>query len=264
MNPTAWLPDDTLVTWAERNGVVVLDAQGNLLVADGSLTVNSDVFLISNGPSQVFTDATGPANARTFQIINTGGTTYLRPLTDAYGGIANSIQISNTTGLVYMAEAPAVVVPAATAATHAAQVSAIDATTGRLAIGGVEIGNTGWRDISASFVNGWALGAGRFLIRRVGLHVQCYFENYALDGNIATDTLILTLPAGFRCVNQRFAVVKLSANTVYELAVYSSGDVRLNTFGAGVYTATTPGPWATFEGWPSSLPGLQVTAPFTG
>ena len=39
-------------------------------------------------------------------------------------------------------------VPAATAATHAAQVSAIDAATGRLAIGGREIGDTGLRKIA--------------------------------------------------------------------------------------------------------------------
>ena len=87
-----------------------------------------------------------------------------------------------------------VVVPTANAAGEAAQVTAIDPTTGRLAIGGIEMGDTGWRDIKSTLTNGWVAGA--FAIRRVGCTIWVRMQS--VSAAAATSNSIILLPVGFR------------------------------------------------------------------
>ena len=80
------------------------------------------------------------------------------------------------------------------AANQAAQVTASDPTTGQLAIGGVEIGDTNWRDVTADLLHGWT--ASELRVRRTGsiVHVQMTLG----DAAAATDDDLYSLPTGFR------------------------------------------------------------------
>lgn len=95
------------------------------------------------------------------------------------------------------------VVPAPTAASHAAQVTAIDPATGRLAIGGMEIGTTGRRDMTSLILPG-ALdpaNTGTLVVSRTGQVVTWEFSRLLLAAGSGTLNLLSTgsiVPAGFR------------------------------------------------------------------
>ena len=166
--------------------------------------------------------------------------------------IAAPIKVYGGSGGVDMGGAPSVVVPAATAATHAAQVSAIDATTGRLAIGGREIGDTGWRNVSADLINGWT---GTLYLRRTGYVVKLWAQS-ALDGTSATDNNFYALPGEFRPGGYEYMATPtgLAAwSRTYVGAVSGlCGSAHRNTGLAVNHT------FMTVASWPATLPGTPV------
>jgi len=157
-----------------------------------------------------------------------------------------------------------VTVPAATAANHAAVVTAIDATTGRLAIGGREVGDTGWRDISSLLSTGWTLGTnGVFRIRRVGNVVSIHFRNLAYSSGGTTAIINATNGpqiAGFApsATNQFLYTLQPLANGTLNLR-----QGHVTTFPEIVVAVTESGPtgqftFTTTASWPSALPGTAA------
>jgi len=144
-------------------------------------------------------------------------------------------------------------ISAATAATHAAQVSAIDATTGRLALGGKEIGDTGWREVPP--INGWT--ADLLQIRRVGNIV--FLKVAGLDGGSATSPGFLAMPGGFAGILN---------DDLRNAFIDNDGGETVRTYGgsswlvAGSYTAVTAlyaaDSMPVAVSWPTSLPGTAT------
>lgn len=115
-------------------------------------------------------------------------------------------------------------------------------------------GDTGWRDLSGSLINGWTAGAvpAPARVRRVGYLVT--IRAYGLNGTAATAAAAFTLPVGFRPPNTEQVLLRGNgANPIlgsvdnvgnYSLPV---GTEPVNIFG-GVEFLTT-------EAWPTTLPG---------
>ena len=154
-----------------------------------------------------------------------------------------------------------VTVPAGNAAGEAAQVSAYDATTGRLAIGGVEMGSTGWRDLTALQVNGWAFTT--IQLHRNGSH--CTLRGVwpiTADDSKTSDTFY-TLPSGYRSsllLDQPVRNPSTVAGPFIRINVAGALQALSSSSTSTVYFSIT---WVTTAAWPTSLPGTQVTAPFT-
>ena len=154
-----------------------------------------------------------------------------------------------------------VVVPAATAATHAAQVSAYDATTGRLAIGGVEMGSTGWRDLTALQVNGWAFTT--IQLHRNGSHCTLRGVWPITADDAKTSDTFYTLPSGYRSsllLDQPVRNPSTVTGPFIRINVTGPLQALLTSSASTVYFSIT---WVTTDAWPTSLPGTQVSAPFT-
>ena len=138
-------------------------------------------------------------------------------------------------------------VPAATAATHAAQVSAIDATTGRLAIGGIEMGDTGWRSVTLE--NSWG---GVLYVRRTGKTVHAYAATN-LNGTSASSNIYYTLPSGFTAPFTVYTEVSLSSGS--SVATWANSAINSAYRSTNMrYSAI----WTTTDAWPTSLPGTAV------
>ena len=154
-----------------------------------------------------------------------------------------------------------VTVPAGNAAGEAAQVSAYDATTGRLAIGGVEMGSTGWRDLTAAQTNGWAFTT--IQLHRNGSH--CTLRGVwptTADDSKTSDTFY-TLPSGYRSsllLDQPVRNPSTVAGPFIRINVAGALQALSSSSTSTVYFSIT---WVTTAAWPTSLPGTQVTAPFT-
>lgn len=146
----------------------------------------------------------------------------------------------------------AVVVPAAAAANSPVRVTAIDASLGRLALGGYEVGDTGRRNV-ASLVNAtpWPT-VGSAILRRVGYIVSlALILDHATSGNDAFFTS--PLPSGFRPgTNLSYLIASTSANAICTIYAPSSGAIRPNSNPGSIRAALT---WTTNDAWPSSLPG---------
>lgn len=171
-----------------------------------------------------------------------------------------------------------IVAPAATAAGRAATVTAHDAGTGRIQLAGRELGDTGLRSVLSwtsgtqdaddqigTFGSGITpVGDGSVRLQRQGDTVTVHCLATGTSGLTVSGTLtqMITsaLPAGFRAIYPHivFASVdwggdmralRLNSHTPY---IQSSGATTVK-----LWSAT----WSTSDGWPSSLPGVQVTAP---
>jgi hypothetical protein len=92
------------------------------------------------------------------------------------------------------------IIPAITAAGQAAQVTAFDAAVGQLAIGGVEMGDTGWRDVSSLLRTGLAKMTGSSpgvaRMRRLGNVIHFNFHLNVTAGSI-TSLFTASLPSGW-------------------------------------------------------------------
>jgi len=136
-----------------------------------------------------------------------------------------------------------------------------DPTTGRLVIGGRELGDTGWRYLpSGILVNGWTFDAnGTIRVRRIASAL--YIAIYNLRGTSATGATICTLPQGFMCND--YAVVPIYGPTVNDhLTFHPDGLFNAGLYGGAAfigagYVVMTP-PVLTYPDWPTSLPGTMA------
>jgi hypothetical protein len=124
--------------------------------------------------------------------------------------------------------------------------------TGRLAIGGIELGDTGWRQMPV--FNGWA--ATHVRIRRVGGYVAIAW--FGLTGVNSTAPEIINLPDGFRAPRMRRFNVD-GSGAVAGLIVYTD---NTGTFASTVYQTMTSGRseigYLTDDAWPNVLPGIPA------
>lgn len=186
-------------------------------------------------------------------------------------GIINNFPIltklfSEVNEAVDFTNAPSVAVPPASAVTHPAQLTELDPTTGRFALAGMELGDTGWRALqSADLLSGWTLAYG--LIRRRGDLVQAYFEG--LNGTAATDPDFYDLQSGFslglnRSMRNRGHVQYTSSDSTVHVFGLTN---KLNWSSPVSYTTLTNGivniTFYTVQSWPVSLPGIQESPPFS-
>lgn len=180
----------------------------------------------------------------------------------ANGGTAGTALFFNSeTGAVSI-NTP-LTVPAPTAALQAAQVTAIDATTGRLAIGGIEMGDTGWRDAISLLGNGWT--ATQIRMRRVGasIHIWAIGLNKANATNDAF--LLFGGSAGYRPDNINGLPLTgpgttNTTNTVVDTYAWAGDRICLRR--ARIPTGETASVWITYtarDPWPISLPGTPAT-----
>ena len=126
----------------------------------------------------------------------------------------------------------------------------------------VMAGDTGWRDMSASLMNSWALGSGGYVrLRRVGTQVVCTFRN--ADKAAASGDGFLTLPAGFTAFATSHGVGSaIDASNVAFVPVYMSGTsivvVRRSAITGASGLAGGQTIFETGDAWPSSLPGTAA------
>jgi len=132
-----------------------------------------------------------------------------------------------------------------------------DASTGRLAIGGVEMGNTGWRQVAPE--NGWTVRDG-IRVRRVGTMVFVSIDALISGDDAATSPTIYTLPANFwPMIDVKMFDWVATGNLVY---IQTNGTVNINRPLTEAITNIFSFP--TSQPWPATLPGTQVTPPLTG
>jgi hypothetical protein len=118
-------------------------------------------------------------------------------------------------------------------------------------------GDTGWRDVSASLMNGWT--GTSLWIRRIDYTV--YIRAYSMIGTAATLNKFYTLPTGFnRSPSGTEYLTAADGFTV--IGVESAGGVlafsnTANRF-AGAFGNFTP--YTTTDAWPTTLPGTAVAA----
>jgi len=176
----------------------------------------------------------------------------------------------------------ALILPANDAANQAARITAYDATTGRLAIAGVELGDTGWRALttwdSAGTITGTALTtgapatavAGGIYLRRSGNMVTLAVHQFAI-GAVSGGLYGATFPAGFRLRTSGTPIgvaygtangIGTAGQSYFAMFNASPSTLELrplnSTIGFGRFT------WMTSDAWDTTLPGTQITAPFTG
>jgi len=145
--------------------------------------------------------------------------------------------------------------------------SAATTATGRKALvldgSTLELGDTGWRDLSGSLD---ALVSGRVLVRRQAGRVTWNFINILLaSGASATAQNILTTDAlrdPFLPDYVAYAPVKVNATVEGRFSVLVSGSPRLDyaTVGA-VYSGTVSFPVRGSGAWPTTLPGVADGQP---
>ena len=156
-------------------------------------------------------------------------------------------------GAVEMDRAASVLVPAPTAANQAAQTTAIDATTGRMAINGIEMGDTGWRSVTQE--NGWAFT--EFKIRRIGNQVFCEGVWPINADDNKTSATVFTLPWGWQ-------PGQLIDHPVRQPGAPPDIFLRSNVGNIQAYNTATSTTiyfsvsWLTEHAWPSSLPGTAT------
>ncbi|MEX8058566.1 hypothetical protein [Microbacterium sp. 16-032] len=117
-------------------------------------------------------------------------------------------------------------------------------------------GDTGWRNITTSVVNGW--NANNLSIRRVGHRATLVAEG--LTGAAATAQLAIALPSGFSGSGLPISPRGLFHSATYPSAVYRAfigGVLELQFPGWTTAMPTVFGEmsWYTSDAWPTSLPG---------
>ncbi len=162
------------------------------------------------------------------------------------------------TGHLSLSGSAAVEVPAPTGAGQAAQVTAVDPTTGRMDLNGVPLGDTGWRAVP--LLNGWA--ALTCNLRRIGSTVHMSLIHVSAAEASSADAAII--PYGFTFAGHSGAVGYLgdarsaSSANFKSTAVLSAGStLRLHTGMAGGGNSGQLS-WATTDPWPTSLPGTPA------
>jgi len=194
------------------------------------------------------------ADTRTAWLDNAGQSFYIRSI-DSVGALnRNFAAFNHSTGVTNLTGSSSVTVPAvADGATEAAaQVTARDSGTGQLAIAGIELGDTGWRDVTASLINGWT--ATYVLIRRFGSTVEITAES--LNSTASTNVKFLDAIAGFGGGGTP-ATWATSAGTNTG-KIYKAWDHSFNGADPGAWTDNLNLMFTTNDAWPSSLPGTAA------
>jgi hypothetical protein len=220
--PAVTVPVPTASGHALRQGS---DATVGALTATGTVSVlNANARLSIGGtatPGVEYLDSEVAGKRRFLEFLASGQ--IKTRLYQSNGVTVDQETIWDASGLNH-SNLTSVRVPAATATTHAAQVSAIDAATGKYEIGGKRgLNDTGWRDISASLPWAAAFSTSSAWIYRSGNSVEMQFTLARTDGlttaiNMFDGTLDFdsAIPDGFRPRN-------LSAIGIW--SAISSGDI---------------------------------------
>ena len=237
-----------------------------LTATDGILSSGSTGSSVpsAKGLEVINTNATSGEQRFKLSVTNAGDPRLDAMSDDGSSRLRNAF-VARSDGEFRLTDNTSVSVPAATAATHAAQVSARDATYGQLAIGGVEMGDTGWRDVTADAAA--ALTAGTIRMKRHGntVHVSL------LGTKMAVNTTYYTLPTGFGIDNYSgmyysFSQLARSAASVNTVWMRSIGQALHISSHTGTWNASGDYLNASFSfetqnAWPTTLPGTQLTAP---
>ncbi|ALY09527.1 hypothetical protein PBI_KORRA_2 [Arthrobacter phage Korra] len=118
-------------------------------------------------------------------------------------------------------------------------------------------GDTGWRNISDSLVNGWT--ATSLYLRRFGDRVT--LKAFNLDGAAAAgNPAMFTVPLGFRTPHgSSYFPVYTTGTSVSTMLVSNGGTFSapggVTRYGASAYTEVS---YSTIDSWPSVLPGVAV------
>ncbi len=113
----------------------------------------------------------------------------------------------------------------------------------------VEYGDTGWRDVSASLINGWTTNV--VYLRRLGSLV--YLSVYSLVGTSASANQFYALPSGFRPYMSQYHPTTRNAVATQGGYVTAAGVAAMESSYA--YTFHAQWIWPTNNTWPTSLPG---------
>lgn len=135
-----------------------------------------------------------------------------------------------------------------------------DPSTGQLQINGIEMGDTGWRDISGNLINGWEVSAssGYAAATRNGNIVTV---SVRLSSASQTNTVFWDPPSGFRphttYIPSGSVTFPTQSALVINTTLQSGQDVKIaNTAGETTIVAAINYP--TDDPWPTSLPGSPV------
>ena len=113
-------------------------------------------------------------------------------------------------------------------------------------------GDTGWRELSASLLNGWT--ASSLMVRRYGNLVTMKIFN--LDSSAATNDTFFLPPSGWtRAHGAGVLLFPKTSSSVAYLTLASTGCTftgRSGVYGTGGYTEVS---WTTDGAWPNILPG---------
>lgn len=123
----------------------------------------------------------------------------------------------------------------------------------------VEYGDTGWRNITSTTINGW--GAVEIRLRRVNETVYWGFE--ALNASASTLMNALLAPSGFRFtgstyVDRQFLTTATGPASVYRVTLSNTGVVAVQNWSTAIpllYGALVS---STTEAWPTTLPGTAL------
>lgn len=211
-------------------------------------------------------DNTPTAPFKFLYVDDTGGTPVARLLTGTSAAAAiGALLKTGDTGAVDLSTVSSVVLPAASAATHASRITAYNASTGQIQRDGQEEGDTGSRDMSAT--------AGAKIstvftasLSRSGQYCTLQFDAQVGGVNLTSaDDLLSSLPVGFRHFSGNNRIVGQNFTTLTPFLAYlnSFGVFRpMSTITAG-HRVTCTTTYRTDDAWPTSLPGTQITAPAT-
>jgi len=224
-----------------------------------ALTATSNIEAASAAPKLTLNETDQAADAAAWKMQASAGTFKISSASDAGAQQTSFINISRSAGSLDMTGATSVSVPAvADGATEAAaQVTARDSGTGQLAIAGIELGDTGWRDVTSLLTNGFVMASGSFLIRRVGNTVMYGTDVLGsyLDGSSKTANGCITLPSGFSAAGAASYTAWRTANTSFTAAWHSGAAISVNNTST---TLSPSGQFFTDASWPSTLPGTAA------
>ncbi len=131
--------------------------------------------------------------------------------------------------------------------------TAVDPTPGRLAIGGIDMGDTGWRNVSGLLINGFTVSPGGVLVRRVGQTVSWYLAG--LKNPSGTNEYYLASIPGFKHHPSGYGVywsLQVSIGAARVVGEHQSGQ-WICAAGSEVWGIIPP--YLTSDPWPTSLPG---------
>lgn len=143
--------------------------------------------------------------------------------------------------------------------TPGAPITIQDPATGRLQIAGVEMGDTGVRDLSGDLLNGWGVMSADTAPRlsRIG-HIVSLSGLVSLSN--ATNTTALILPVGFRPTATLISFVHIGmpvfTSTIGQGSVgRADGAVRISHDHPEMFRILNSIIWHTSDAWPTALPG---------